>query len=264
LTGIAYSAPIVVRFSGVYPTYFVENGEKQGMDVDIVTQVLSRAGLEHLTVSWPFKRSLLEVEQGNIDIMTNLTRNAERSEYMTWIGPVRYTSIALIVPTHSANLSIKESSDLLRLSESTGLKFGDIVGASYSDSFEELKSENRDFKNIFEYVAEPESNYKKLTAGRILGFFADDFEFSSLLNKANQTDDLINDFAIHSFRVDGSQGGAYIGISKKLSEERIQLIKQAFYELIADGTLETIHKKWAGEPLPARLIELVNENKVED
>jgi len=259
LSNIAFSEPIPIRFAEIYPVYFNDNGEIKGMDVDIINEVFSRANLDYKSVNRPFKRSLIEMQQGHVQVMTNITKNDDRSQYMEWIGPVRYSAIALIVAKKDVNLSIKSSRDLLTVSKQTGKKFGDIVGASYSDFFDDMKANNEEFNDLFELVPEMDSNYKKLTAGRILGFFADDFEFNFLMSQAKEPNEPFDQFAIHAFRIEGSEGGAYIGISKTLGKESITRIQQAFSSMVDDGTLETIHRRWSGEPIPAVLSELLKQ-----
>jgi len=258
---IVKADPIIVRFTNSFPVSYFDNGVPKGMDVDIIDLVLSRANLPYKVVDWPFKRSLEEMKGGNkVHIMTNLSKNTKRSKYMEWIGPVRYTAVALIVLKSNLNLEIKKSEDLIKISNQKGIKFGDVVGASYSSDFDALKAQNLAFKNSFEFVSDAELNFKKLIAGRILGFFADDFEAQFLINRSNLGDISFKQFAIHPYRILDSYGGSYIGISKKLGQEKIDKIKKAFQSIIVDGSFSKIYFNWSGVPTPENLNNLLKNH----
>ncbi len=252
----AIAEPIIVRFPESFPVSFNTSNGLKGMDVDVIKLILSRADVKYKIVSWPFKRSLHSMKTGKVHIMTNLTKNEKRSEYMHWIGPVRYTAIALIVLEKNKDLQIQNSDDLIRLSKEKVKKFGDIIGASYSDFFDRRLINDPSFKGIFDFVPNSEQNYKKLNIERILGFFHDDFEMKCMKKQSQKkgVDILIDKFVIHNYRIEGSEGGAYIGLSKALDRQTIEKIKASYLSIFDDGSFEKIYFKWCGEKLPSRLI----------
>ncbi|MCP4164110.1 MAG: amino acid ABC transporter substrate-binding protein [Deltaproteobacteria bacterium] len=258
---ISYSAnaePIKVRFPESYPVSFKTSKGFKGMDVEVIKLILSRAGLEFKTVSWPFKRSLYSMKTGEIHVMTNLVKNEKRSEYMHWIGPVRYTSIGLIVLKKNRDLKIQNSDDLIRVSKETGRKIGSLIGGSYSDYYDNRLISDHSFKESFEFVAYVEQNYKKLNAGRIIGFLYDDFEVKCLINKPQKkgSEKLVDKFVIHSFRVEGSEGGAFIGLSRKLDRNTVKKIKASYRNIFNNGSFEEVYYKWCGEKIPDELTKI--------
>ena len=263
LVNNSFAEPIKVRLSDEsFPVSY--KGEKgwEGMDVDIFKALFQQAGLDFVFVEMPFKRSLREIKKGVIQVMPNLRKNDQRSEFLHWIGPVRLAATALIVKKNNVSLPIVKDDDLIDVATKNGKKFGFIYGANYADAFDQRVKNDAQFNSIFLFVAKGVLNHKMLHRDRIIGFFHDDFEAYNIIETLRKEDSLsptevyFREFAVHPFRIKGSKAGAYIGLSKELDLGTVERIKSAYNKMVRNGTFEQIHIAWTGQKLSSELLDL--------
>lgn len=230
-----------------FPATYVRDKGWEGMDIDVLKEVLVRANLEYRIVARPFKRSLAQMRTGTIHIMPNLVNSKERSAYMHWLGPIRITGIGLVVLEKDQHLPIKTCDDLIKVAHQKKKKFGYLTGASYSDYFDNRLKNDSSLKKVIHYTVTTDQNIDMLQAGRTIGFFYDDFEIQNLIkDQLKNRNKRYEGLVLNSYRIEDSVGGAYTGISKKLDKTRYQKIMTAYQSMIDDGTLEKIHLKWVG------------------
>jgi len=244
-----FAQPILINANrDYYPATYMKGKEWYGMDIDIFNEIFLRAKLDFKIVEIPFKRSLYWMQSGKTHMMPNLSKNEERSAYMYWLGPIRITAIGLVVLKKDQHLPINTCDDLIIVSRQRNRKFGYLNGASYSDYFDNRIEKDPAIKNVLHFTSSPKQSIAMLQKGRVIGFFQDDFEIQHLLlDQSNNHASLYNDVALHSYRIEGSHGGAYIGISKKLDKILYKKIITAFQSIKDDGTFEKIHIKWTGK-----------------
>ncbi|MEW6983967.1 substrate-binding periplasmic protein [Colwelliaceae bacterium 6471] len=231
------------------PATFIQDNQWKGMDIDIIKEIFSRAQLDYQIVEMPVKRSLMRMQTGENHLTLNLSINENRSEYMHWLGPVRITGAGLVVSKKNQDLPIKTYQDLITVAKEKNGKFGYINGASYSDYFDDKIANDVALRDVLYFTPKSKQNRDMLMHDRLLGYFNDDFEIQYLLQDKNPNYDKVFDgLALHSYRIEGSVGGSYIGISKKLDEVLYQKISTAFQSMKADGSFAKIHLKWTGKP----------------
>jgi len=240
-----FGRPITVRVrEDAYPNYFIKNDRWQGIDVEIIRLLMEHAGLEYEFVSMPFARSLKAMEAGGVDMMPNLIKNEERSNYMDWLGPVRRYGNALIVQQANNTEQINNYNDLIAAAKRHGLKIGYTIGTSFSPDLD-IRMQDASFRDSFLFVTDDATTARMLQAGRIFGFFLDEFEARNLMSKQAPAEGMnLTGLAIHPFRVPGSLTGNYIGISKHLPTETRHRLEQSMDALKQSGALEALHKKW--------------------
>ena len=105
-----------------------------------------------------------------------------------------------------------------------------------------------DLKKALYFTVGTDQNIKMLQAGRIIGYFQDDFEAQQrILDQSQDRDKRYDEFVLHPYRIEGSIAGAYMGISKKLDKSLSQKIVTTFQFMKDDGRFSEIHMKWTGE-----------------
>jgi len=231
---------IIIRVADFPPQYYRNsNNEWTGLDVELARTLVETAGFTPEFVVLPWSRALLEIEQGEIHMMMNLSINEERKEVLFFIGPERINKTILVVKNGDENLKIDSIPDLLKIATEKGKKFGIQRDAFYSEEFNNLLKDNN-FAVNFNFVPEARLNPKMTSAGRILGFFEDS---NSVKYQLVHNPDY-KDLAIHPFVLSTQE--VYFGISKKgVSDETLQKLEQTFDELERDGILEEIrNRKW--------------------
>ena len=235
----ATSRVLTVRVASFPPFYFRdEQGRWTGLDVELGKALIERAGLLPHFEERPWSRALMEMKNGNMQVMMNLSRTPERSAYMYWIGPERYSQMALVVRQKDADLHIAGIDDLPAKARAHHQKFGLQQHVSYSPALDR-KLRDATFARYFEYISRPELNVEKLKAGRIIGFFEDrDAMAYEIAHNPRYLGLALNGFMLEPVPV-------YFGISKRgVDATTLQKLQKAFQELMADGTFQRIINAW--------------------
>lgn len=250
---------VIHAYEDNYPVQYrspVSESGLAGMDVDILKALMERAKLDYRFESYPFKRAQQKAKTGAVHILQNLTRTEGRSEFLDWIGPVRYTAIGLVVQEKDKNLPINNLNDFITLHRDRGLQFAHIIGAKYTGEFDKRIEFDEQFRSAFYNVISEEEAHRMLYAGRIIGFFHDEFEASRQIEENRYKENKYrkrlgdNKIALHDFTIPGTKSGAYFGVSKKLGPQLINSLKASFHQMLTDGTFDRIYKKWIGENPP--------------
>ncbi|NCP66468.1 MAG: amino acid ABC transporter substrate-binding protein [Paraglaciecola sp.] len=244
-------ADLTVRINeNAFPAGFLQNASWQGMDVDVLDALSAKTGLSYQVITMPFKRSISELAKGEIDIVVNLTKNADRREVMNWLGPIRNTKIALVVAKNHQGPSIASIDELVRVLKDYRLPLGKVIGVSYSPFLDGQLQENHQLIAQTWSSATRNQIVEMLRKQRIFGFFQDEFEASSLIQAhKNHANEPYADFVIRPSTIDSSILGAFFGVSKKLNPQTMQKLSTAFAEIQDDGTLVKLYQKWAGAPM---------------
>lgn len=228
-----------------FPATYMRDGQWLGMDIEFLEALLSRANLAYSFTEIPFPRSLLQIEQGTIQVIPNLVKNAARSEYMHWLGPNRVTCIGLVVQQDDRNLDIQSTDDLIRVANEQGKRVGYLTGASYSPYLDERLKNDALLRKVLYFLPDNAQHREMLRLGRILGYFYDAFEIQQRLKEPGFST-IYDGLALHNYRIEDSCTGAYIGISKKIDQAVYQSMQAAFESMKDDGTFAALHKKWLG------------------
>lgn len=227
-----------------FPAYFQENGAWVGMDVDVIRRVISGVGLAYRPVSMKFPRLHKDLRMGIVHLVPNLTKTAKRSEGMDWIGPVRVTAIALLTRPERLGLDIGSYAELEQAVTDTQLKIAYVTETSFSESFEQRLHVPAFREHLF-FVSEKATAARMTQAGRVLGFFYDDLEAAAIMRQPMMSRlENFDGLAIHPFRIPGSEGGVFIGMSKRLPDAVRAALKQEFQMIQQNGELDAIVQKW--------------------
>lgn len=231
---------ITIRVAHWPPNYFqTAEGEWTGIDVEIAKAVVQKADLnvEFSEITWPGAMERLKL--GNIQLITNVSINEERSEYLYWIGPVRTVSMNLIVKKGNESLPINSLDDIIKIAKEKNIKFGYQKQIDYGEQFARRMKGDPLFFSCFERINNAELNLKKTLKGRILGFF----ESANEMKYRIKNDEVYQDLAVHPFVLKKSP--SFFGISKKgVSTETLIKLFKAYESLVKDGTIQRIRAEW--------------------
>jgi len=211
-----------------------EQGQWQGMAVELIEAVLQEANCsaQFNNISW--KRALHLLEHGGLDIMLNMSITAQRQEYLHFIGPLRDETMILVTP-RGLESEISNLSDIKKLTRRVGI----LRGAYYGTEFAQKMQQDTGFSEKFEEANSTDVNIGKLKKQRIAGFFNDKYNASYILqNKLDGTQYKIQPLILN-------QDFVYIGVSKKsVSAETRELLDRAFTRAQSKGTLKKILTKY--------------------
>ncbi len=242
----AFAEKIIIRVDEKsFPATYKKENKWEGMDVDIIREILSRANLEYDFVEIPFQRSLYQIKDGQIHLIPDLVKNEARSKYLYWLGPTRITCIGLVVQEKDQHLPIKTTDDLITIALQKQKKLGYLTGASYSPFFDDRLKHDTLLNEVLNFLPDNSQHRQMLQLGRLFGYFYDAFEIQQRMSDpifAYQYKGL----ALHSYRIEESCTGAYIGISKNLDKKVYQKIMHAFQTMHEDGTFADMYLRWMG------------------
>lgn len=238
---------LVVRINeNAYPSGFKNALGWHGMDVDVLNELMSDTDLKYKVILMPFKRAMTEIAEGRIDLIANLTKSQQRSEYMFWIGPLRTTKVGLVVLKSNQGTTINNIDELISILELKQQQIGHVIGVSYSPFLDDILEHNTQFNGHIWKSATRRQIIEMLHKDRIFGFFQDEFEARSLM--AANKDGHINaysEFVIRESTIDNALSGAYFGVSKHLEQTTIDKLNRAFQQMQQDGRLQKITEKWS-------------------
>ena len=228
-----------MRVGNFFPNYFQDkNGNWKGIDVDLGVALIKAAGYEPEIVNLPWNRALFEARKGKIDILVNTNLTAERSEYMHWIGPERYTSLSLVVHKDNLSLPITKLDDFITACKKHQMRFGYQQNVKYSPEFQQRIKADDEFKSCFEPIAVANLNARKTIFGRILGYFDEPLDIKSEIKRSPDYQ-----LAVHNFTL--IREPVFFGVSKEaVSAETLIKLYEAYEKLATSGKLEEIRKKW--------------------
>lgn len=241
-----FAEKILVRVQkDSFPATYMKGDKWAGMDVDIVRELFAEAQLEYGFVEIPFQRSLIKIKEGDIHLITNLEKNEARSDYMNWLGPMRITCIGLVVQEKDQPLLIKTIDDLITIAAEQNKKIGYLRGASYSPFLDARLQNDALLNDVLYFLSDNLHHREMLKLDRLLGYFYDAFEIQKRMSDPRFSHEY-EGLVLHSYRIEDSCSGAYIGISKTLDAGTYQKIVNAFQAIKDEGTLSDIHLKWVG------------------
>ena len=219
-----------------YPPYTVFNasGDLEGLSVDLTDAVMAEAGCDVTYKPLPWARGLVQLQEGDVDIVPHMSRTAEREEFAAFVGPMLIQRVKLIVAGDD-EVNVDSLEDLKSLPYKVGIERGFF----YGDEFESKRQTDENFANKLQVNSSVENNERMLAAGRISGFFA--YELN-VLQRASADPDYSN-FVVHPFTL--REDSEYYGFSRKsVDASTRQRVLDAFDRLSANGTLDGIRAKY--------------------
>lgn len=231
---------VKIRVSDFPPNYYKDSqGNWVGLSVDLANAIVEAAGLTPCFVDLPWSRTIHCLKEGGVDYCTNLYKTAERSEYLHWVGPVRFDSMVLVVKKGNRNLPVYSLDDVVRVSEKKGHKFCYQDSIFYSEEFSKRIQNDRAFQNSFIKAYDFNKLVSLVSRGLALGFFETDVSMNHYVR--NNPDG--KDLEIHAFSL--GRKPVFHGINKKsIPVETVAQIQHGYEACMSDGTIDRIQRKY--------------------
>ncbi len=203
----------------------VTEESKDGPDAKILTAIAKEMENPVNFQYAPFKRRLLMMKNGDIDLVCGLLKRPDREAYIHYILPPykKRSDTIFFVPKGKAG-RIKTYEDLY------DLRIGTVRGSKFFIQFDEDNSLDK------EPVAQVTLNFKKLLLGRVDTMIINEASGIDLMHKMNISDKI--EMAPYRFN---REKFVYIGISKNSwLMEKIDTIEPVIRKMILSEKIQKI------------------------
>ncbi|RCK45643.1 amino acid ABC transporter substrate-binding protein [Thalassospira profundimaris] len=226
LQKIQNAGKLSIAMSGAFPPFsFVdENNQVVGFDVDIGSEIARRLKTTPVIVTTAWDGIIAGLITGRYDtVIGSMSITEERKKAVDFVGPYYRSGLAVFVHKGSGITTV-------------GALKGKTVGVTLGEAAEKWARDQNKF-NIRTYKGLPEM-LLDLTAGRIDAIVADDIPVFVAMAKSNAPVEQIKDDTLPRYDV---------GIAiRKNNPELAAAMQKALDDMMADGTYESISKKWIG------------------
>jgi polar amino acid transport system substrate-binding protein len=208
------------------PLNYVENGVLVGPSVDTVKEIQRRVGSDEPIQVYPWARAYkMALEQENV-VLFGTTHTEARHDKFKWIGPLA-TKRDILVARKDSGIRINSLEDAKKVKR---------IGTLRDDTRERLLK-SLGFTNL-EPVSDEQLNAKKLVVGRVDLWTYKIPGLRTVCELAGVDYTKIEEvYNLREINVD-------IAFSKKTSDSVVEEWRNAFNEMLADGTLVKIRKEW--------------------
>lgn len=212
-----------------------DNGELTGLDIELLQAVFKEMGCTLRYVEMPFKRHLLQLEKGQVDLATSVQIRPDRELYAIFSAPYRNSEMNLYLRTENVTLFPEKSlEDML----SRGVRIGVVRGYYYGETVRELLA-NEKTAAQFEEETSDTLNVRKVLGYRINGLLADPIVITHELRKNGNTG------ALSRHPVPVHSAAFYFMFSRKsVKPEFIEAFNDALGRTAQSGVLATIIDKY--------------------
>lgn len=228
----SYSCVLRMGIETSFAPYIIQQGNSwRGVNVELLQRLAQEVGCELEFIHSPWLRSLRLIEQGELDVLSHLSYNDERSKSFAFIGPHQLEEIYLVgQPQAFSGLS---SVSQLRKAGTSGI-IALLNGAYYG---EELEAVLNDAKNRtrFVFIRGNEDKQALLLNGRVHGVLEDIAAYHYWKKQSElPTAAYVPLFPVY-------QSPVFFGFNRKtLSVIQLKQLEQAWQKLYAEGTLQAI------------------------
>lgn len=234
---------VVVTADPEYPPYAWYDGQTlRGASVDVVLAVLQAMRLPYeLRYVGPFVRVLQNARVGEVDIVTELKRNAEREDYLAFADTPIFTNPSSVFVRADQNLKFTKREDL------RGLRGGVTHGTRFGDGLDEYIEANL----TVEVGPGIKENFLKLDAGRIDYFISPHYPALSHLISSGQ------EGKYRALKPNIAAALNYVGWSRRSAclarlPEFDAMLKRYLTALNPGRIVEDSHEAWLRNPVMKR------------
>jgi len=223
---------IIVGWEVWYPYQYQDNNNQlTGLDVLILNAIAEKASVNLAYIELPWKRHLMYLKTGEVNIAMGSSKNREREEYAYFTEPYRIEEVRLFVMKDK-----EEKMDLIALTDVIDSNYilGVERGYFYGDEFEYL-STHPNFKSHFNEVTDLSQNVNMLLKGHIDGLLADPIAMNTYIEMFNLQGKLYQ-HSLYIYKAD-----IYFMLSKSsMSLKDVTQFNQAISALKKSGKIKKI------------------------
>jgi polar amino acid transport system substrate-binding protein len=221
-----FSAEMTILTENLPPLNYVENGELVGSSVEIVQEIQRRVKSTAPIQVYPWARAYkMALEEENV-ILFGMTYTEVRKDKFKWVGPLAVKR-DILVAKKGAGIPINSLEDAKKVKR---------IGTLRDDTRERLLKRHG-FTNL-ESVSDEQLNAKKLALGRI-DLWAYKIPGMRTVCDLAGVDHREFEEVFHLREIE-----LMIAFSKKTSDSIVRQWRDAFNEMVADGTIGKIQRKW--------------------
>lgn len=216
------------------PYMWNENGVAAGPDADFIREIARKIGIRIKFNTVPMKRSLVNLKTGKAHFGVGF-KTPGRAEYLDFVGetPLHW-SIYRIFVKEGGEINFRSIEDLY--GKRIGMNRGFAISPEFDRAVRENKIEIIEADSVIQLV-------KILLAGRVEAIAGNPLSIEMYYRK------IIHEDGIFPLVDVSSRKGSYLMMSKSAGfhhdrEELKTKISQAMKELVDDGTVEKIDKKY--------------------
>ena len=221
-----FSAELTILTENLPPLNYLKDGILVGPSVEIVKEIQRRVGSHEQIKVYPWARAYkMALEDENV-VLFGTTYTKVRHDKFKWVGPLA-TKRDILVAKKGSGIKINSLEDAKKVKR---------IGTLRDDTRERLLN-SLGFTNL-EPVSDEQKNAKKLVLGRIDLWTYKKPGLKTVCELAGVDYNEIEE-VYHLRKID-----LMIAFSKKTSDSIVQNWRNAFDEMLADGTIMQIRKKW--------------------
>jgi len=197
-----------------------------GLPFESVSLVAKILNWQVIHIKCPWKRCLLMMKGGNLDMIGGLFKTPERQKYLHYVEPAYFSECIVFYFPKGLGKDVKKYNDL------KDLTIGVVRGVLYYEPFDSDQDINK-------YIAAINYQlFKLLREGRIDAFIGAEILYSNWLKDSNSKFQVeIAPYRVHA-------GNDYFGISKKspYAKDRAKF-EQVLKKLLDSGEVEDIYRQ---------------------
>lgn len=200
------------------------SGKPVGINIDIMNALADRLGFEVVYRPYPFKRVLVLLESGEIDMTGGLARSAEREAYARYLEPSYQKTIRVFIIRRESGIRLRTYADLIPLR--IGVRAGNRLYEPFDSDPRLMKVEAHSVDQLFQM----------LLAGRtdvIVGG-------SIQLRHAAKVSGYASKVKLAPYTVETQDGGFFALSRASALEGSFDAIQKAFRDLHARGLIDRI------------------------
>lgn len=229
----------------IYPPFQMSDPHEVniGIDLELMKAALKQMGCEIQLNLSPWKRQLILMKNGDLDIVSSASKTTERETFSRFYDPYLKSLNGLFVRSEDFDkYNFDQLKDILKI---PNFKLGVGLDYDYGEEYNNLLSKNQDFKNQLVFFP---NELKILTdfssdTPRINGYLGDIIAFPYLAKKNN----LENKITLYKAKVDKVSKLYYMYNKKTLSDEFSRKINENINLLIKNGSFDKIVLKYIPE-----------------
>lgn len=221
-----FSAELTILTENLPPLNYLKENVLVGPSVEIVNEIQRKVGSHEQIKVYPWARAYkMALEEENV-VLFSMTYTEDRYDKFKWIGP------------------LAKKRDILVAKKGSGLKIGSLEDAKKVGRIGTLRDDNREillksygFTNL-DSVSDEQQNAQKLVLGRIDLWAYKKPGLKTVCELAEVDPNEVEE--VYNLR----EVDLMIAFSKKTSDATVKMWENAFNEMVADGTIMQIRRKW--------------------
>lgn len=211
--------------------YEIAGGQVFGLDVDLITAVVRHSDCEIAFQKGTWRELLLQLQEGEIDLLGGATRTPGREEFANFTDPYRDEQFTLYVTSN--RLEELRDKPLEALLEE-GMRFGVVQDYLYGEPVVGYQDDPK-YQDRFDYSAMSETTFSRLLDGDVDVIIEDKYVGASIIRHKN----LAGTVSAHPRAL--TSHPVSIMVSKaSVGEEQFSRLNQSVRELKASGAIDKI------------------------